>query len=191
MTNEELFAKLEAGDESVRELIVVQNRPLIMMCAKQFPNFQDPVVNYEELFACGEVGLVKAMNAYRLEKGIMFSTYATKCITNEMRMAIRQFHKHEHTYSLNDLVGEEISFIDTIVDERSNIERDILNRSVLDSAIKALVHLTPREREVMTLVIRSRGTIEQWKIAKQIGLSQPQVSRIVRRAQKKLEAICR
>ena len=191
MTNEELFAKLEAGDESVRELIVVQNRPLIMMCAKQFPNFQDPVVNYEELFACGEVGLVKAMNAYRLEKGIMFSTYATKCITNEMRMAIRQFHKHEHTYSLNDLVGEEISFIDTIVDERSNIERDILNRSVLDSAIKALVHLTPREREVMALVIQSRGTIEQWKIAKQIGLSQPQVSRIVRRAQKKLKAICR
>jgi RNA polymerase sporulation-specific sigma factor len=191
MTNEELFAKLEAGDESVRELIVVRNRPLIMMCAKQFPNFQDPVVNYEELFACGEVGLVKAMNAYKLEKGIMFSTYATKCITNEMRMAIRQFHKHEHTYSLNDLVGEEISFIDTIVDERSNIERDILNRSVLDSAIKALVHLTPREREVMALVIQSRGTIEQWKIAKQIGLSQPQVSRIVRRAQKKLEAICR
>jgi len=191
MTNEELFAKLEAGDESVRELIVVRNRPLIMMCAKQFPNFQDPVVNYEELFACGEVGLVKAMNAYKLEKGIMFSTYATKCITNEMRMAIRQFHKHEHTYSPNDLVGEEISFIDTIVDERSNIERDILNRSVLDSAIKALVHLTPREREVMALVIQSRGTIEQWKIAKQIGLSQPQVSRIVRRAQKKLEAICR
>ena len=191
MTNEELFAKLEAGDESVRELIVVRNRPLIMMCAKQFPNFQDPVVNYEELFACGEVGLVKAMNAYKLEKGIMFSTYATKCITNEMRMAIRQFHKHEHTYSLNDLVGEEISFIDTIVDERSNIERDILNRSVLDSAIKALVHLTPREREVMALVIQSRGTIEQWKIAKQIGLSQPQVSRIVRRAQKKLKAICR
>ena len=191
MTNEELFAKLEAGDESVRELIVVRNRPLIMMCVKQFPNFQDPVVNYEELFACGEVGLVKAMNAYKLEKGIMFSTYATKCITNEMRMAIRQFHKHEHTYSLNDLVGEEISFIDTIVDERSNIERDILNRSVLDSAIKALVHLTPREREVMALVIQSRGTIEQWKIAKQIGLSQPQVSRIVRRAQKKLKAICR
>lgn len=191
MTNEELFAKLEAGDESVRELIVVRNRPLIMMCVKQFPNFQDPVVNYEELFACGEVGLVKAMNAYKLEKGIMFSTYATKCITNEMRMAIRQFHKHEHTYSLNDLVGEEISFIDTIVDERSNIERDILNRSVFDSAIKALVHLTPREREVMALVIQSRGTIEQWKIAKQIGLSQPQVSRIVRRAQKKLKAICR
>jgi RNA polymerase sporulation-specific sigma factor len=191
MTNEELFAKLEAGDESVRELIVVRNRPLIMMCVKQFPNFQDPVVNYEELFACGEVGLVKAMNAYKLEKGIMFSTYATKCITNEIRMVIRQFHKHEHTYSLNDLVGEEISFIDTIVDERSNIERDILNRSVLDSAIKALVHLTPREREVMALVIQSRGMIEQWKIAKQIGLSQPQVSRIVRRAQKKLKAICR
>lgn len=191
MTNEELFAKLEAGDESVRELIVVRNRPLIMMCVKRFPNFQDPVVNYEELFACGEVGLVKAMNAYKLEKGIMFSTYATKCITNEMRMAIRQFHKHEHTYSLNDLVGEEISFIDTIVDERSNIERDILNCSVLDSAIKALVHLTPREREVMALVIQSRGTIEQWKIAKQIGLSQPQVSRIIRRAQKKLKAICR
>ena len=191
MTNEELFAKLEAGDESVRELIVVRNRPLIMMCVKRFPNFQDPVVNYEELFACGEVGLVKAMNAYKLEKGIMFSTYATKCITNEMRMAIRQFHKHEHTYSLNDLVGEEISFIDTIVDERAKSERDILNCSVLDSAIKALVHLTPREREVMALVIQSRGTIEQWKIAKQIGLSQPQVSRIIRRAQKKLKAICR
>lgn len=191
MTNEELFVKLEAGDESVRELIVVQNRPLITMCAKRFPNFKDPVINYEELFACGEVGLVKAMNAYRLEKGIMFSTYAVKCITNEMRMAIRQFHKHEHTYSLNDLVGEEISFIDTIVDERSNVERDILNRSVLDSAVKALVNLNPREREVMELIIRSRGTIEQWKIAKQIGISQPQVSRIVRRAQKKLEAICR
>ena len=191
MTNEELFAKLEAGDESVRELIVVQNRPLIMMCIKRFPNFQDPVINYEELIACGELGLVKALNAYRLEKDIMFSTYAVKCITNEMRMAIRQFHKHEHTYSLNDLVGEDISFIDTIIDERSDVERDILNRSMLDSATKALVHLTPREREVMTLVIRSRGTIEQWKIAKQIGLSQPQVSRIVRRAQKKLEAICR
>ena len=190
MTNEELFAKLESGDESVRDLIVVQNRPLITMCVKRFPNFQDPVINYEELFACGEVGLVKAMNAYRLKKGIMFSTYAVKCIANEMRMAIRQFHKHEHTYSLNDLVGEEISFIDTIIDERSDVERDILNRSSIDSAIKALVHLTPREREVMALVIQSRGTIEQWKIAKQIGLSQPQVSRIVRRAQKKLEAIC-
>lgn len=190
MTNEELFAKLESGDESVRDLIVVQNRPLITMCVKRFPNFQDPVIDFEELFACGEVGLVKALNSYKVEKGILFSTYAVKCITNEMRMCLRQYYKHMHTYSLDDMVCEEISFIDTIVDERANVERNILNRSIIDRAFKAFEYLNPREREVMVHIVRSEGTIEQWKIAKQIGISQPQVSRIARRARKKLKEIC-
>lgn len=190
MTNEELLKRLEAGDESVRELIVEQNRPLIMSFVKQYQIFNDPVFDMEELIACGEVGIVKAMNSYKSNKGIMFSTYASKCILNEIFMALRQYRKHSQNYSLDELANDNARFIDLLKDDRENYVNDVHNHMLLKSAIQALDQLNEKERQVMIIIMRNGGLPKQTDIAKKINCSQSYASRVIRKAQRKLRDIC-
>lgn len=190
MTNEELLERLEAGDESVRELIVTQNRPLVISFAKRYEIRNDSVFDLEELIACGEVGLVKAVNGYKTGNGIKFSTYASKCILNEIFMALRQYRKHSQNYSLDALASDNVRFIDFLKDDCEDYVNDVHNHMMLKSAIQALDQLNEKERQVMIIVMQNGGFPKQTDIAKSIKCSQSYVSRIISKAQRKLRIIC-
>lgn len=109
----------------------------------------------DELIAIGIVGLVKAVNTFKAEKGSRLGTYAARCIDNELLMMLRTERKLNREISLyepigTDKEGNEISFIDVVEDTSENV----VDRMVLSERIQKMYRaiedvLSDREREII------------------------------------------
>ena len=99
---EELREKtLEFSEEAKRELIV-HNLRLVVYIARRFENTG---ILLEDLISIGTIGLMKAMDTYRLDKKIKLATYASRCIENEILMFIRKTAKEKTEVSLDEPIN--------------------------------------------------------------------------------------
>ncbi len=69
-----------------REEIISKNIGLVHSCAHRF---KGRGIEYDDLFQAGCVGLIKASDAFDVERGLRFSTYAVPVILGEMRRLFR------------------------------------------------------------------------------------------------------
>ena len=83
----ECLQKFENGDKEARETLIVHNLRLVVYIAKKFENTGIPL---EDLISIGTLGLIKAVNTFRLSKNIKLATYASRCIENEILMYLRK-----------------------------------------------------------------------------------------------------
>lgn len=131
----------------------------------------------DDLYSVGMVGLLKAINTFSLDKGFAFSTYAYRCISNEILMTFRKKNV-PIAFSLDDNKklesGEETSYADTIPDKR-RFEDEVITGELFHRFTKSL---SDRERNIITLYIEERT---QQEIAGILNLSQSYVSRILRK----------
>ena len=67
----ECLEKLESGDAKARELLIVHNLRLVVYIAKKF---ESTGVQIEDLISIGTLGLIKAVNTFRLSKNIKLAT---------------------------------------------------------------------------------------------------------------------
>ena len=84
---QECLIKLECGDKDAREELIVHNLRLVVYIAKKFENTGIPI---EDLISIGTLGLIKAVNTFRISKNIKLATYASRCIENEILMYLRK-----------------------------------------------------------------------------------------------------
>ena len=185
------FERMQAGDKSACEQLVKHNMRLVAHVAKRY---QGP--DQDELISIGSVGLLKAVNTFRVGVGTRFSTYAAKCIENEILMYLRA-NKHErNNVSLYQAVGmdkdgNEVALIDTLAateDEvAAKIETEERNES-LYRAIEAV--LDDREKRIVTYRYGLYGAdrLSQRQIALTEGISRSYISRIEKKALAKLQA---
>lgn len=130
----------------------------------------------EDLFQIGMVGLVKTVNTFNPDKGVKFTAYATPIIRNEILMALRKKRiipafSLDEEYQL-DNVGS-VPYADMI----PSAERfEELVDSGMDFEI-FLNRLNGREKKIALLSLN--GT-NQTEIAKEIGVDQSRVSRILK-----------
>lgn len=140
----------------------------------------------EDLFATGIVGLVKAINGFDVEKGYQFSTYATRCVSNEILMTFRK-KRIETAFSLDDTFkignGEEVSYKEIIPDNK-NIEESVIAKESVENYMS---NLSDREKQIICLQMNGKT---QQQIADDMGLTQSYVSRILKSAYKKYEKCC-
>ena len=93
------FADLRAGDPSAREKLIRHNLRLVAHIAKKYyalPSEQD------DLISIGTIGLMKAVDTFDSTRRARFSTYASRCIENELRMHFRRERKNAPTLSLQE-----------------------------------------------------------------------------------------
>ena len=83
-----------------RDEFVVGNLPLVHKLANRF---RGRGVEYEELYAAGCVGLVKAVDRFEPERGLCFSTYAVPVILGEIRRLFRDGGSVKISRSLKEL----------------------------------------------------------------------------------------
>ena len=150
----------------------------------------------DELIAIGIVGLVKAVNTFKAEKGSRLGTYAARCIDNELLMKLRTERKLNREISLyepigTDKEGNEISFIDVVEDTSENV----VDRMVLSERIQKMYRaiedvLSDREREIIYRRYGLMGIPEttQREIGSSLGISRSYVSRIEKKALEKLRS---
>ena len=83
-----------------RDEFIKGNLPLVHKLANRF---RGRGVEYEELYAAGCVGLVKAVDRFEPERGLCFSTYAVPVILGEIRRLFRDGGSVKISRSLKEL----------------------------------------------------------------------------------------
>ncbi len=183
--------RCKEGDKEARDKLIEHNLRLVAHIVKKY-NMADKET--DDLISIGTIGLIKAIDTFDDEKGIRLATYASRCIDNELLMMLRsgkRLSKEVYLYDPigSDREGNEINLLDIIEDA----EIDIVENIMLEDDIKKLYQiigevLTDREREIICLRygLSNRREVTQREIANMLGISRSYVSRIEKKALKKL-----
>ena len=80
----------------------------------------------EDLLSVGTIGLIKAVNTFKPDRGSRLATYAAKCVENEILMLLRSHKKYSREVSLYEPIGvdkdgESIHLVDVIQMENEDV----------------------------------------------------------------------
>ena len=119
LTNEvkdELFKRIKQGDQKARELYIKGNLRLVLSVIKRFSNSNE---NADDLFQIGCIGLIKAIDNFKLELDVKFSTYAVPMIIGEIRRYLRDYNSIRVSRSLRDIAYKAIYAKDNYMKQQS------------------------------------------------------------------------
>ena len=177
-----LLKRLMKKDQEAKDILIERNLRLVVYIAKKFENSG---VNIEDLISIGTIGLMKAINSYKLDKNIKLATYASRCIENEILMYLRKNNKIKTEISIDEPIntdseGNDLSLADILGTDNDSIFKSVEesdNKKVLEIAIK---NLNDREKTIMQLRYGFNGFDEmtQKEVADKLGISQSYISRI-------------
>lgn len=162
-----------------------------MYIAKKYTNYPDQ----DELVSVGTLGLIKAINSFEEGKGTQLATYASRCIENEILMALRGYKKQQGNISLyenigRDKDGNDMMLIDMLsIDEETvygQLENEMLKKSLLTIIDK---YLNERERVIVKyrFGLQDGTLLTQQEVSDILGISRSYVSRIEKSSLKKLK----
>ena len=185
----ELVDRMAAGDGAARDKLIEHNLRLVAHIAKKYARSGD----VDDLISIGSIGLIKAVHTFRPEAGRL-TTYASRCIENEIRMYLRASKKLKNTSTISDTVsrdkeGNEVQITDLLGTDRDMVPDEVELRIEGRRALKLIDEvLDAREARV----IRLRYGLEdgafhpQHEVAKMLNISRSYVSRIEKKALGKL-----
>jgi RNA polymerase sporulation-specific sigma factor len=187
------YSKQEACQ--ARQILIERNLRLVAHVAKKYAGYGEDL---EDLISIGTIGLIKAVNTYKPDKGSRLATYAARCIDNELLMLFRSKKRTGREVSLyepigTDKEGNEISIIDICEQEGSDIIDDMDTYDKINYIVFLInERLDEREREIIRLRYGIHGSVfvgdevTQKDIGKKLGISRSYVSRIEKKALEKL-----
>ena len=184
------FLAAAEGDDKARERLILHNLRLVAHIVRKY---YPAAKNQEDLVSIGSIGLVKAVDSFRVENGARFATYAAKCIQNEILMYFRSQKKLCAEVSLGETIdvdrdGNPLTYIDIVCSDE-NMTEDVHTKIQIETALKLVeTVLTPRERQIVVMRYGLYGQQElaQREIAAMLGISRSYVSRIEKSALEKL-----
>ncbi|MEF9919767.1 MAG: RNA polymerase sporulation sigma factor SigK [Erysipelotrichaceae bacterium] len=174
-------------DIDARNQLIEHNLRLVAHIVKKYDIKKE---QREDLISIGTIGLIKAVDSFKPEKGHKLTTYASRCIENEILMYLRSAKHYFQNVSLNDAIaqdkdGSEITLLDAIA---SPCDKSIIDHMMLVDNIEKLntfIHvLDARELSIITKRFGLYGKREQTQreIASEMHISRSYVSRIEKRA---------
>ncbi len=184
---QKLLEAYENGDKTVREKLITHNLRLVSHIAKKFTG----ALETDDLLSIGTIGLIKAVDSFNSKKNVQLGTYASRCIENEILMAIRASKKHNCTISYNTILpgntkGDEIELFEVISDTHSDevfedVERSCFIKDMYDIIDK---YLTDREKLIIEyrFGLHGKEPLTQKDVADMLNISRSYVSRIETKA---------
>ena len=183
--------RLQEGDREARDILIERNLRLVAHVAKKY---QGADYEQDDLLSVGTIGLIKAVNTFKPDRGSRLATYAAKCVENEILMLLRSHKKYSREVSLYEPIGvdkdgESIHLVDVIQMENE----DVLEQMILDQDVRELYQayktcLNDNEKQVVRMRYGLFGGKEytQREIAQAMGLSRSYISRIEKRGLEKI-----
>ena len=179
----DLITKMNQGDMDARQTLIEHNIRLVIYQVQS--RFNKLEYDKSELVSIGILGLVKAIDTYDLSKNIEFSTYAMRCIDNEILMFIRKLNKDKNVDSLDRIIAGEgtdrkIKLEDTISSD-VDIETSIEDKEIYAEVRRIVNSLPEREREITMLAFGfyDGKVYKQKEIALKLNVSQSCISRTI------------
>ena len=185
----ELLKEAHAGNQKSREKAILNNVGLVVHQVNN--NFKSAKYDKNDLISFGIIGLMKAIDTYDLTRNIEFSTYASKCINNEILMYLRRMEKHKNTCSLDDMRtfidGKEFKLEDAISSE-INIEKDYIDKEKYLRIREIVNELPEKNKKIIMLYFGfyNNKRYTQLEIAQMLSTSQDNISRTITKILEKL-----
>lgn len=186
----EYLKQFANGNLDARNKLVEHNLRLVAHIIKKYYGVQS---EQDDLVSIGTIGLIKAINTFNPNKNIRLSSYASRCIENEILMHFRNYKKSSQDISLNETIdtdkdGNPLTLLDIMsVDDNILDNLDLkLNSKKLGQFIGE--ELDERERRIIVMRYGLNGNepMTQKDVAKLLDISRSYVSRIETKALKKL-----
>ena len=182
----EYLEKFEKGDEKAKEILIQHNLRLVAHVVKKYNQADEA----DDLKSVRSMALIKAINSYKLNHGTQFSTYAAKCIENEILMLIRANKKHKNNVSIEDVLGSdeeenEIKLGDLSFDENDNVE-NLVEQKITSQDLDVLLkkYLSKREYQIICMRYGLLGgpMLTQREVAKKLNISRSYISRLEKKS---------
>ncbi|MFU0831660.1 MAG: RNA polymerase sigma-28 factor [Oscillospiraceae bacterium] len=182
----ECLEKMKKGDKDAKAKLIEHNLRLVAHIIKKYYSNSN---EQDDLISIGTIGLIKAVNTFDSSKGIRLSSYAARCIENEVLMHFRSTKKSAQDVSINEPIdidkdGNTLTLMDVMATEDNII--DDLDYKMKTEQLKKYIDsvLSPRERTIIRLRYGLDGTdpLTQREVAQKLGISRSYVSRIEKKS---------
>ena len=178
---QECLEKMSRGDEAAKAKLIEHNLRLVAhIIKKYYSNSADQ----DDLISIGTIGLIKAVNTFDSSKGIRLSSYAARCIENEVLMYFRSSRKSAQDVSINEPIdtdkdGNALTLMDIMAADDDILEN--LDCKIKSEQLRKYIGevLTPREQTIVRLRYGLGGNepLTQREVAQKLGISRSYVSR--------------
>lgn len=169
-----------------REDIILGNMRLVLSIVSRYNVSEE---EKKDLFQIGLIGLMKAVDNFKIEKGSQFSTFAGICIDNEIKMYLRKVNKDGVLISMDEIIPtngdvEGLRISDTLVDDKINIVEDYENKETIDLLKQLVVSLDLRDSFILVLYfgLFENEQLVMQEIAFRLNISRSYISRLVQKA---------
>ena len=184
------FVAAAAGDEEARQTLILHNLRLVSHIVRKY---YGTCRNQEDLVSVGSIGLIKAVDTFRVENGTKFATYGAKCVQNEILMYFRHLKHQSAEISMYDTIdvdreGNPLTYMDVIASDENMTEE--IDTMLCSRRAVELVGQVLEEREAQIIRLRygldGRDPLAQREVATLLGISRSYVSRLEKGALEKL-----
>ncbi len=177
--------RMKNGSKEARGILIEHNLRLVAHIVKKYYNVP---CDSDDLVSIGTIGLIKAIDSYDTGKSTKLSSYASRCIENEILMYLRSRKKNALDISLDDTIdtdkdGNALTLIDILADD-ADIPEQIALKLNSERVSAYLEKLPERERSIIVMRYGLGGEepLTQKQIASMLGISRSYVSRIEKKA---------
>lgn len=186
------FKHLNNGELEYRNKLIIGNYKLVIKEALKY-TYQG--YDLEDLKSIGVIGLIKAVDNYKIDKNLSFSTYATKCIKNEILMKFRK--KENNTISIYEEYQESNSsnkiLIEDLLRSNDDIEQEVIDKIMfvenINKVYDILETLDPIRKEmILDFFGLNRKKLTQNEMAKKYNVSRSYISKILANTLKRIKS---
>lgn len=182
---ERMLREYAEGSQEARSILIEHNLRLVVYIAKKFENAG---INVEDLISIGTIGLIKAVNTFKIDKKIKLATYASRCIENEILMYLRRTTRQKTEVSLDEPLNVDWDGNELLLSDILGTDNDVVSQRIEEETNRRLLYtamskLQPREKELMEMRfgLRSGREMTQKEVADRLGISQSYISRLEKR----------
>jgi len=111
------FSRIRSGDRQAREEFIHGNLRLVLSIVQRFAMRGE---NLDDLFQVGCIGLLKAIDNFKTELDVRFSTYAVPMIIGEIRRYLRDNNAIRVSRSLRDTAYKAFKVRNDLAEKLSN-----------------------------------------------------------------------
>lgn len=179
------------GSMDARAVLIEHNLRLVVYIAKKFENAG---VNVEDLISIGTIGLIKAVNTFKIDKNIKLATYASRCIENEILMYLRRDVKRKSEVSLDEPLNVDWDGNELLLSDILGTENDVVSTRLEEEVNRkllyhALTKLSDREKQIMDMRfgLKTGREMTQKEVADAMGISQSYISRLEKKIIERLQ----
>ena len=179
-------------DVMVKSVLIERNLRLVVYIARKFENTG---INVEDLISIGTIGLIKAINTFKVDKKIKLATYASRFIENEILMYLRRNSKTKSEVSIDEPLNVDWEGNELLLSDILGTESDIITKGIEEEVDRELLNhamekLSGRERKIVEMrfgILPETEEKTQKEVADILGISQSYISRLEKKIMRRLK----